>query len=259
MRDGLRLALGTLTVLPTRPPRQVDRRVASWAMTLAPGVGALLALTVGGFVRLLELADAPPLLVAGLTVGLLTVLTRAIHLDGLADTADGLGSGRPSATALDIMRAGDIGPFGVVTLVLVLLLQVASLAELVATSSGQLGVAVALLTSRSLLPFLCARGVPAARPEGLGQLVAGSVDRRQLALAVVLAFLLGGALVLFWPDGASSTEELAKVTGAVAAGLGLGGVLGWACVRRLGGVTGDVLGACVETSFTAALVAAALC
>ena len=58
------------------------------------------------------------------------MLSRAIHLDGLADTADGLGSGRPPADALAIMRQSDVGPFGVATLVLTLLIQVSALATL---------------------------------------------------------------------------------------------------------------------------------
>ncbi|NEC49139.1 adenosylcobinamide-GDP ribazoletransferase, partial [Actinospica acidiphila] len=56
-------------------------------------------------------------------------LTRGLHLDGLADTADGLGSGRPAEDALRIMKQSDVGPFGVLTLVLVLLVQVAALAQ----------------------------------------------------------------------------------------------------------------------------------
>ena len=67
----------------------------------------------------------------------LALLTRGLHLDGLADLADGLGSGQPAATALDIMRRSDIGPFGTVTLVLVLLTQVAALAHAEAEGDGR--------------------------------------------------------------------------------------------------------------------------
>ena len=88
--NSIRLALGTLTILPVRPPAVVDRRVAGWAMTLAPLVGVLLAVVP---MALLE-QDGPPLLLAALAVASLAVLSRAIHLDGLADTADGLGSRR---------------------------------------------------------------------------------------------------------------------------------------------------------------------
>ena len=63
-------------------------------------------------------------------------LTRGLHLDGLADTADGLGSGKPAEDALRIMKQSDIGPFGVITLVFALLAQVAALAELYARLVG---------------------------------------------------------------------------------------------------------------------------
>ena len=103
-------------MLPVRPPARVDRDVAGRAMLLAPLAGALLAVLAGGALWLLDRV-ASPLLAATLAVGLLALLTRGMHLDGLADTADGLGSRRPADGALEVMRRGDVGPFGVVTLV----------------------------------------------------------------------------------------------------------------------------------------------
>ena len=79
---------------------------------------------------------AGPLTASGLAVGSLALLTRGLHLDGLADLADGLASGKPAPAALDIMRRSDIGPLGVVTLVLTLLLQVAALSQ--AESAGRM-------------------------------------------------------------------------------------------------------------------------
>ena len=196
MTNPLRMALGTLTIVPTPPPSTVDRRVGSWAMTLAPLVGLLLAMLSAGALWLLgwgsRVADVlvallpsgvqallpgdlgfdwyvEPTLTAALVIGLLAVLTRGMHLDGLADTADGLGSRKPAAEALDIMRRGDVGPFGVVTLVLVLLIQVLALAPLVGVGLGPPALLLALVVSRLALPLLCLRGVPAARADGLGR------------------------------------------------------------------------------------------
>ena len=247
--DAVRLAVGTLTVLPVRAP-VVDPVSAGRAMVLAPLVGLLLAVPAGVVTWLGPQADLSPALTAAFIVGLLALLTRAMHLDGLADTADGLGSGRPAAQALEVMRRGDVGPFGVVTLVLVLLVQVAALAQLVATGSGAVGLAAALVVSRLALPLACLHGVPSARPDGLGAAVAGSVSWPMAGVAVVLAvapFLLL-ALAGF------------AVGAAVAATVGLlgGAVVAAHAVRRLGGITGDVLGACVEATFTAALVAMCL-
>jgi adenosylcobinamide-GDP ribazoletransferase len=240
--NALRLAFGTLTTFPVKVPT-VDRRTAGRAMLLAPVVGAALAVVV--VVEIVLLDDlVPPLLSAVLAVGTLALLTRGMHLDGLADTADGLGSGRPAERALEVMRQGDVGPFGVVTLVLVLLAQVVCVAFLLTTWDGPANVAAAIVVSRIALPLACVAGVPAARAEGLGAMVAGSVSRGAAALlllaavvAAVVSALLAGTAV-----------------GAAFAGL-LGGLaVGVQAVRRLGGVTGDVLGAVVEATFTVALV-----
>ena len=214
VKDALRLAFGTLTILPVRPPSTVDRRTAGRAMVLAPLVGLSLGLVVvaalwvlgggslltypphGSLTYLAGAHDAAPrispwspMVAAVAVVALLAFLTRAMHFDGLADVADGLGSGKRGDDALAIMRRSDLGPFGVVTLVLALFFQVMACVELVQTLSGLAGIVVALVLSRLVLPVLCLSGIPAARPDGLGAAVAGSVSRRALALAVGLGVL----------------------------------------------------------------------
>ena len=274
-KDALRLTIGTFTVFPTRPPGVVDRRVASWAMVLAPLAGVLLAVAGGLLLwllgwgppgdpsllrpllgnRALE-AQAHPFLAATLVVGLLALLTRAMHLDGLADTADGLGSGRDAAGAMEVMGRGDVGPFGVVSLVLVLLLQALALGVLAAEGLGLAALFLALVVSRLAPAVLCSRGIPAARAEGLGHLVAGTVGRTQLFLAAGL----GGALLLLLALVSPGVHALGgsvvlRAGVAAAVGLGVGLLVARRAVSRLGGVTGDVLGAGVETTFTATLVA----
>ena len=259
--NALRLLFGTLTILPVRPPASVDRRTAGWAMALAPLAGGVLAVIVVAPVLLLEeYADPPPLLLAVLVIGLLALLTRALHLDGLADTADGLGSGRRGEAALEVMRKSDIGPFGVVTLVLVLLLQVAALAECLAAGTGPAALLVSLVASRTMLIAVCGGRFRAARQDGLGAVVAGSVDTSKAAvgLAVALVLALGGLGVLSSIDLTGNQQLGAEfdqlVWFALLAGFGMAA---WAA-RRFGGLTGDVFGAVVETTFTAALVIAAL-
>lgn len=231
-------------------------------MTFAPLVGLLLAGVATVFVWLPGWTDGwvtiTPLLASALTIGLLAFLTRAIHLDGLADTVDGLGSGKPSAEALAIMRRSDIGPFGVVTLVFVLLIQVVALAQHIAVGRGVLAIVLAIVVSRLVLPLICSRGVLAARPDGLGHTVAGSVGRVQLLLAAAYSFVLLAAV--FGAVGPASIEvdlilrAALVATFALLAGVGVGAGMCWWCVRRLGGVTGDVMGACVEVTFTVTLV-----
>jgi adenosylcobinamide-GDP ribazoletransferase len=269
VRDAWRLAFGTLTVLRVRRPSTVDRRTAGRAMVLAPLVGLVLG---GGVAVLLGLLSSrlDPLLAAALAVALLALLTRGLHLDGLADTADGLGSGKPAEQALSLMSRGDVGPFGVLTVVLVLLVQVAALQALFADGRGPAAVAVAGVVSRAVLPLLCSVGVPAARRGGLGAQVAGTVSRRGLLAAASVSVLsvlavLGVGLALRAAVGLAPTlapgrtlptslGTLVALTVPVLAA----GLLAHRCVRRLGGVSGDVLGAAVEVAFTACVVLLAL-
>lgn len=245
--DGWRLAVGTLTILPVRPPARVDRDAARAAALLGPLAFAPVGVAAGvlGWSASLVLPGAVAALLA---IGLVAWLTRAIHLDGLADTADGLGSGRPAARALEIMRRGDVGPMGVVTLIVVLGLQVASAAVLLGRPWGWLAVTLALCAGRGALVVAGRRGVPAARKDGLGAVFASSVP---VAAAVgawaVLAAALAAAAWLttgWWWIG--------PLAGAV--GAGLAAYLVRAATRRLGGITGDVLGAAIELTAAGVLV-----
>jgi adenosylcobinamide-GDP ribazoletransferase len=251
VRDTLRLAFGTLTILPVRPPGVVDRRTAARAMVMAPVVGLLLGLVVVAGLWLLP-STVPPLLAAVLVVAILALLTRGIHLDGLADTADGLGARAPAEQALALMRQGDIGPFGVVTIVLTLLLQTAATAELVTSRSGIGLMVCALVLSRLVLPLLCFERVPGARADGLGSSVAGSVGiaAAAVALALTAAAVIAVALV--------AGPDLLQLAALLCVPLAVTGLFAGHCVRRLGGITGDVLGACAEVTLTTALIIAVL-
>lgn len=243
--DALRLAVGTLTVLPVPPPRAVDRRTAGLAMALAPVAVLPLAVSVGAVVRLGDLLLAPPLLTAAVAVGFLALGSGGLHLDGLADTADGLAVPGDRDRRLAVMRTGDVGPVGASTLVLVLLVQVAAVAGVLAADGARAAVSVglAVLVGRATLVAACARGVPAARTSGLGSTVAGSVP---LPAAAAVLLVVGAVAVAV--DGGNGGA------GVVLALLLVGGVV-LRARARLGGVTGDVLGACVELAWTGYLVA----
>jgi adenosylcobinamide-GDP ribazoletransferase len=252
--DGLRFAFGTLTVLPVKVTRW-DRDAARGGMLCAPLAG----LVVGGCAALagvvLLALGAGALLAAAVSAAVPAVLTRGLHLDGLADTADGLGSGKPAEDALRIMKQSDIGPFGVITLVFVLLAQVAALAQAYGGSwaRGALAAVVSATTARLALTLAARAGVPAARPEGLGAAVAGVVPVRAAALAVVVvtgAAAAGGALL--------GTYDLVRAAVAVLVSLAVAELLLRHCTRRVGGVTGDVFGALAETGATVALIVLSL-
>jgi adenosylcobinamide-GDP ribazoletransferase len=256
-RSGLRLSVTLLTVIRLREPAtEPSRATAGAAMAWAPAVGLLLGVLSAA---VLVIADHPlgagPLTAAGLAVAALALLTRGLHLDGLADLADGLGSGQPAPAALDIMRRSDIGPFGIVTLVLTLIIQVAALshAETAGPGRGAAALIAAVVTGRLALTWACRQGVPAARPDGLGALVAGTV---RLAIPVALTV---GAVATVVVSGTVTGEPLGGTLPlAVIAGLAVAFVVQRHSVRRLGGITGDVLGALAEVATTITLVVAAM-
>lgn len=243
--NPLWMALGTLTALRVPAPSRVDRAVAGTAMILAPLAGILVALPAVGIVALGRWIEAPPLLVAAIAVAAIALSSRGLHLDGLADTADGLAASYDRQRALGVMRRGDTGPAGTATVVLVLLIQVAALSTVVDRLWPLL---IAVTAGRSVLSTACARGVPAARPDGLGATVAGSVP--PWAALGVAAVSVAGAALLTAPWWAGAV--------AVAAAYAAAAVLLRRCVTRLGGVTGDVLGGCVEVAVAAALVVLAV-
>ncbi|GAA1747905.1 adenosylcobinamide-GDP ribazoletransferase [Streptomonospora arabica] len=251
--DGLRMAGGTLTAVPVAAPR-VDRAVAGWAMALAPLVGAALGTAAAAVLAAALLVGLPGFLSAVLAVGSLALLTRGLHLDGLADLADGLGSGRPAEGALEIMRRSDIGPFGVITLVLVLLIQTAALGAVADSSPAAAAAALvaAAASGRLAITWACTPRVPSARPEGLGAFVSGTVPYWAAAAATGAVVAVSALAGLAGGGAFALSCALAAAAGPAAAALLLARAL-----RRTGGITGDTLGALSETATTAALLVTA--
>jgi adenosylcobinamide-GDP ribazoletransferase len=237
--DGFRLAVTTLTVLPVRGGR-VDRPVAAVAMGVAPLAGVLLGLVLAALSEGLGALGAPGLVAGAVTVAAGALLTRGLHLDGLADTVDALGSYRSGPAALEIMKKPDIGPFGVVALAATVLVQAASIAAV-----PWWAIVVAWTTGRLAISLACRRGVPPARPEGLGAMVASTVPSPVVVLAAILVAVAAVPAI----PGRPWQGPLAVI-------VALGAVLLLLrhCVRRLGGITGDVLGGCAELATTLTLL-----
>ncbi len=249
---GLRLAVGLLTVVPVRPPEQIGRDQARTAMLLAPfavlPVAAVAALVGWGG----SLTGLPSALAGVLVLAVLAFGTRAMHLDGLADTTDGLGSGKDAEQALAIMKRGDIGPMGTVALVLSLGAQALAAGAILERPFGWVQLVVLICFSRVALVIGCLASVPSARPGGLGALVAGSVPAWAGALSWELWFVLasGAGLLVgqaWWWFCLGPVLALFACRWLVAR-----------CVRRFGGITGDVLGALVEICASVLLVVAAI-
>lgn len=241
------LALLSAVHVPARAAAST-RGVLPWA----PLVGLLLGGAATG-IGWLGARWVSPLVGGVLALAALAVLTRGLHLDGLADTADGLGPLRDRVRARQVMHAGDIGPFGVATVVLTLLLQAACLGVLLPRwwPACWLAVVVARVAmARAGLP-----AVAIAEGSALGRAVAGTVSRAWLAgcWLVAAALAVGGGWLV---GGAPAAWRLV--------GAGVAGLLGAELVRmrataRLGGITGDVIGAMGEvTTAVSLLLAAAL-
>lgn len=249
--DGWRLAIGTFTRIPVSPPAAVGRNEARAALLLAPVVMLVPTIVIGVMAQILVNTTATPgLLGAALAVAVLAWLTRALHLDGLADTADALGSGRPAPQALEIARKSDIGPFGVVVLVLVLLIQVIALGDLLDRGAGAGALVIAVVTARLVMAISCTPQFPAARSDGLGATVAGAVPTWAAWLTVIGWGLLFAGSVGRAHGSLAALGTASSIVGGLLAGV----VLALVARRRLGGVTGDTIGASGELAMTSVLI-----
>lgn len=226
-------AVAFLTRVPVR--MQLDAADLTRGAALFPLVGLGIGAAVGGIAAV----PLPATVAAVLAVAAGAVLTGALHLDGLADTADALGA-RTREHALEIMRDHAIGAYGAVALVLDLAAKAAALAAL-ARHGDALRFTVCAAAAARAAPLVLSAALPYARPgAGLGRAV-GSTGWARCAVAGALA-----AGFCVWLD---ALPLLAAATGVVlVAGLG--------ARRWLGGVTGDVLGATAELAELAALVTA---
>lgn len=256
MLAAVRLALSWMTVLPVGRPGVPDSAAAGRAMTAMPVVGLVCGLVATALAHGAHAMGAGALLSGVVGVAAVLALTRGMHVDALADTADGLGSYAGPDRALEIMRSGSVGPMGAAVLVLVLLAEVAALGTLI-DSGAWLAPVAAVVLSRCLPAVLLRRGVPAASPTGFGALVAGSQSRVAVVASGLMCAVTGAALA---GSGWSAATWWAPAVGAVAGVAAFAAASGFGrhAVRRLGGISGDVLGAVIETGTAAALVAAVL-
>lgn len=200
-----------------------------------PAVGALLGLAIGG-VWWLAAKAWPPLTAAALVVAADLLLTGALHFDGLADAGDGLIAPLSKERRLEAMADPAIGAFGLVTVAAVLLLRFGALADLRPAPLVLGGLWCASRTSMVAITEL----LPYARPAGLVKnfLGAGTRSFRQRAvvrIAVIVGLLLAAALVVI----GRGARGLLALAGELVA-MGAVALFSW---RRVGGFTGDVLGA----------------
>jgi adenosylcobinamide-GDP ribazoletransferase len=238
---SLAVAGAFLTRLPLGSGAGAGPEALARAAPLFPLVGGAIGATVGA--TALGLSEVLPAFLAGLlAVSLELVLTGALHLDGLADSADGLGGG-DRERSLEVMRDHAIGTYGAAAVALDLAVKAGALGAL--GEADALGPAIAALALSRAAPLPLGRHLPYARAGGgTGQLLAGRVGAASAWLGIGL-----GLLVAVLAAGAAGLALFAAAAATTAA-------VGILARRRLGGVTGDVMGAAVELSATFALIVA---
>jgi len=202
-------------------------------------VGVILGLLLAAWGWLLGWV-LPPLALAGVLTALWAKLTRFLHLDGLADTADALVHMTSRERALEIMKDSRVGSFGVCAVAVTLLVKFAALA-----SMGPSRLLPALIVVPGLaraMAGLMAALLPPARSQGLGAAVAGPGSLRPELVSAAAALVVAGLL--------AGRPGLWAALGVLLVGL----IQGWWYQRRLGGITGDTLGAGIESAEAMALL-----
>ncbi len=236
LRADLRAAFALLTRLPVPAMSETDGGArAMWAYPL---VGAAVGLTGGALAAILALTGIGMGAAAALGLAAMVLLTGALHEDGLADTADGLGPPGTAERRLEIMRDSRIGAFGAIAITLALLTRWAGLTE-----AGPVGIIAAATAagaiSRGGLAWLCFQ-FPMARSDGLAAR-SGQPPRQTVLISIgiglAVCLICAGLAGLF-------VAVLALLAGLPVAHLAR---------HRIGGLTGDVLGAAQQCSEIAAL------
>ena len=231
MKNFLR-ALSFLTILPMGQLPLSEEKELARSMVFFPLVGLVIGLLLALGYYLLSFLFSKSL-VLWLTIGLLALLTRGLHLDGFADTMDGLGSAGPKEKILEVMRDSRIGSFGVISLILLIGAKYFTLDQIPIPSIPYTLILMTVM-GRNTMVLVCYRS-PYARSEGgLAKPFTENLGYREMALSLVSAF--GIALLLMGLKG------ILVFLGICLFSLGYR----FFFIKKLGGVTGDILGAANE-------------
>lgn len=237
-------ALRFLTIIPVRWHEKGDMARFPASLQYFPIIGLLIG-GAGALVAQLGAIILPPTILCCALVVYLGLISGFLHLDGLADSADGLFSARPREKILTIMHDSSTGAMGVIALILLLLTKFAALFSLPADTLA-LALVFIPLAGRTAIVFTM-QFFPYARKEGgLGSLFY-SRNRALPSLVGLCVFLVAGLLISFsWAIFTLLAAFLVTSIGGI-----------W-CMKMIGGITGDTLGAACETTETAAAISLAI-
>jgi len=238
----IRVALAFLTRIPIPLDDAPDLKLAQAARGF-PIAGLAVGIAGAVVFAIAEVFALPTLVAALLAVAGMVLLTGGLHEDGLADTADGLGGGRDREHALAVMRDSRIGSYGVIALTIAIGLRAAAIAALGYPDAAGLAIVVAACASRALLPAVMFL-MPPARPDGLAQ-AAGTPSQR----AAIEAAALGGIVLLLCLGLLAGLLLIALLALFTALFLRY-------LQHRLGGQTGDTLGAVQQGAEVVILIVA---
>lgn len=247
-------AITWLTVLPLphRDTGRVDRGLGGAVMAAVPVVGALLGVVTAALGWGLSYTRLPHLLIGVVLVAGLALITRGMHVDGLADTVDGLGCYGPPERVAAVMRSGGVGPFGAAAVTAVMIVDTVGFGALIDRSEWwSLGLAV--VVGRVAAVLAAARPAVPAHADGFGALVIGTQRTSALVWAVVV--VVAAACAGFTGD-ATGFDTVVAIRGVLVMVV-IGAMtllLRRHCDRRMGGLSGDVLGACIEAMTAVAVV-----
>ncbi|MFH1259261.1 MAG: adenosylcobinamide-GDP ribazoletransferase [Elusimicrobiota bacterium] len=226
------LALQFLTIIPLGSTEVFEEKKLLRAPAFFPLVGLLIGLILAGMNNILSWLSVEQFLSNAVLLVLLIVLTGGLHLDGLADTFDALGSGKDRARRLEIMRDSHIGTMGVLSLISLLLLKLALLCSLVPVLTNNSLILMCLLSRYALI--LAMFLFPYARQEGKAKLFMQGMNYKVFFLGSGLS--LAFSLIFFQLQG---VIFFILVTIFVF-------LAGKYAANKIGGITGDVLGAISE-------------
>lgn len=236
-----------MTVLPvpgSLQPSPVSRADGARIIALVPLAGAIVGAAVAAVAWAAHAAGLPTVLVGALAVGAAALLTRGMHLDGFADCVDGLGSYGPPERAREIMRQGTVGAFGAAALALLLIAGSAAVGAL-ADRGMWLAIGVAVGAARVAAVLGCRRGWAPSNPDGFGALTAGTQGLAAQGFWALAAVAVAVPAV----PGRPWQGPLAVAVGLLVAAFAMRH-----CVRRFGGMSGDVLGFGIEIALVVALI-----